>query len=118
MRTRTIALLIATLLVLGMSVAAFAQPRGDPPRGDVSTLATTTEQCTPRAPVREHQPVHHPEVMNDRARDRVGDHTATCTPDRDRDRAHDQDRENTSRPVHGWVEHSGKGAPHRHHDTN
>jgi hypothetical protein len=124
MRTKTFALLIAILLVLGISVAALAQPRGDPPRDDVSTLDSTAERTTPSAPVRmrEHQPVHHPEVMNDQARDRMGDHPATCTPDQDRDRAQNRDgdrsRESTPGPDHGCVGHSEKGEPHRHHSAN
>lgn len=122
MRTRKLAFLIAMLLVLGFSVAAFAQPRGDPPRDDVPTLGTTTELSTPTAPVREHQR----DVMNDQACDRVADPTTTCTPDRDRDRvrthdrdrAQDEDRECTPRAGNGWVEQSPKGAPHRHRSAN
>jgi hypothetical protein len=124
MRTKTFALLIAILLVLGISVAALAQPRGDPPRNGASTPVTTTERTTPPAPVRtrEHQPVHHPELMNDQARHRVGDHAATCAPDQngDRDRAQHQDRNRdcTPRSDHGRVGHPEKGEAHRRHSAN
>lgn len=122
MRTKTVALLTAILLVFGISVAAFAQPRGDAPREDAPTMGTTTELSTPTAPVRERQRVHDPEVMNDQGRDRMGDCTTTCTPDQDRDRVRSQDRDRTQdedrgclpRAENGWVEHSQKGAPHRH----
>jgi hypothetical protein len=120
MRTKTFALLIAILLVLGISVAALADPRGDPPRDDASTPVMTTERTTPPAPVRmrEHQPVHHPEIMNDQAPHRGSHHTATCTPGQDRDRAQDQDRDCTSRSDHGRDGHPGKGESHRHHNPN
>jgi hypothetical protein len=126
MRTKTVALLTAILLIFGISVAAFAQPRGDPPRDDVPTLGTTTELSTPTAPVRERQRVHDPDVMNDQARDRAGDCTTTCTPDQhrdrvrsqERDRAQDGDRACTPRADGGWVEHSQPRAPHRHRSAN